>query len=383
MAEKKKKTGKNRLFRIAVGLLEAVLALLLVIGLVGIYFYKAGEMALKASPSTQSPVMEVRPEEVQRIRTEYESKAQETLQWKESWVAYGDDVYEYNQECMNFVVMGIDRSGELEKETKLSDWSAGQADAIFLLSLDNRNKKVSVIGIPRNSMVNVEIYNEQEECIDTIYNQICLQYGYAGGGELGLQKMKDTVSKLLYGLPIHGACAVSYDAIGVVAEHLGGIEVTLSEDMSALDKNYTVGSSVVLSKKNIIPYLRYRDNTVLGSPTTRLSRQKEFLKTAMAQAIQEVKERPAVVNEIYQEMLPYMNTDITLDKAVYLAAEALDYSLTDSSFYQLTGVDRQVDFANAKKAEDFYDDYYLDEDALKDTVMKAFYQPVVMEIKEK
>lgn len=383
MAEKRIKKGKNRLFRIVVGLLEVLLALVLIIGLVGIYFYKAGEMALKASPSTQSPVMEVKLEEVQRICTEYESKAQETLQWQESWVAYGDDVYEYNQECMNFIVMGIDRSGELEKETKLSDWSAGQADAIFLLSLDNHNKKVSVIGIPRNSMVNVEIYNEQEECIDTIYNQICLQYGYAGGGELGLQKMKDGVSKLLYDLPIHGACAVSYDAIGVVAECLGGIEVTVSEDMSALDKNYTVGNKIVLSKKNIIPYLRYRDNTALGSPTTRLTRQKEFLKTAMVQAIQAVKDRPAIVNEIYQEMIPYMNTDITLDKAVYLAAETLDYSLTDSSFYQLTGVDKQVEFVNAKKAEDFYDDYYLDEEKLKDTVMKVFYQPVVIETKER
>lgn len=379
MTEKKKKTGKNKIFRIFVGLLEVALALVLIIGLVGICFYKSGEMALKASPATQSPVMEVKMEEVQRIRTEYESKAQETLLWQENWVTYGDDVYEYNQECMNFIVMGIDRSGELEKETKLSDWSAGQADAIFLLSLDNRNKKVSVIGIPRNSMVNVEIYNEQEECIDTIYNQICLQYGYAGGGELGLQKMKDGVSKLLYDLPIHGACAVSYDAIGVVAERLGGIEVTVSEDMSGLDKNYTVGSNVVLTKKNIIPYLRYRDNTELGSPTTRLTRQKEFLKNAMVQAIQKVKEKPAIVSDIYKEIIPYMNTDITLDKAVYLAAEALDYSLTDSSFYQLTGVDKQVDFANVKNAEDFYDDYYLDEEKLKDIVMKVFYQPVVIE----
>lgn len=379
MAEKKKRR-KNKIFRILVGLLEGMLALFLVLGLVGIYFYKSGEMALKASPATKSPIIEVEMEEVQRIRAEYETKAQKTLPWQENWVTYGDDVYEYNQECMNFIIMGIDRSGELDKETKLSDWSAGQADAIFLLSLDNRNKKISVIGIPRNSMVDVEIYNEQEECIDTIYNQICLQYGYAGGGELGLQKMKDSVSGMLYDLPIHGACAVSYDAIGVVAERLGGIEVTLSEDMTELKKDYVVGSKVLLTKKNIIPYLRYRDNTKLGSPTTRLTRQKEFLRTAMAKTIQEIKKKPAIVSEIYQSIIPYMNTDITLDKAVYLAAEALDYSITDSSFYQLTGVDKQVDFENAKKAEDFYDDYYLDEEKLKEMVMEVFYQPVVIEM---
>lgn len=378
MAEKKKKR-KNKLFRVFVGLLEIALAVVLVIGLIGIYFYKSGEIALKASSATQTPVMEVEMEEVQRIRTAYENKVQETLLWQDNWVTYGDDVYEYNQDCLNFIVMGIDRSGELEKETKLSDWSAGQADAIFLLSLDNRNKKVSVIGIPRNSMIHVDIYNEQEECIDTIYNQICLQYGYAGGGELGLQKMKDGVSELMFNLPIHGACAVSYDAIGVVADRLGGIEVTISEDMTSLQKSYAVGSEVLLTGKNIIPYLRYRDNAKLGSPTTRLTRQKDFLKIAMAKAIQEIKEKPAIVSEIYQAIIPYMNTDITLDKAVYLAAEALEYSITDSSFYQLTGTDKQVDFENAKKAEDFYDDYYLDEENLKDTVIKVFYQKVVIE----
>lgn len=377
MAERKKRR-KNKIFRVFVGMLEGILALVLLLGLAGIYFYKSGEIALRASSATQSPVMEVEMEEIQRIRTAYESKVQKTLPWQEDWVAYGDGVYAYNQDCMNFVIMGIDRSGELDKETKLSDWSAGQADAIFLLSLDNHNKKISVIGIPRNSMVDVEIYNEQEECIDTIYNQICLQYGYAGGGELGLQKMKDSVSGMLYGLPIHGACAVSYDAIGVVVEALGGIEITLSEDMTGYQKDYAAGSNVLLTGKNIMPYLRYRDNTKLGSPTTRLTRQKEFLKTAMSKTIQEIKKRPSIVSEIYQAIIPYMNTDITLDKAVYLAAEALDYSVTDSSFYQLTGVDKQVDFENAQKAEDFYDDYYLDEEKLKETVMEVFYQPVVM-----
>ena len=53
-------------------------------------------------------------------------------------------------------------------------------------------------------MVNVEIFNVESEHVETIYNQICLQYGYAGGGELGLQKMKESVSELMCGLPIQG-----------------------------------------------------------------------------------------------------------------------------------------------------------------------------------
>ncbi len=373
---------KRKIYRILFGVVEAALVLVLIVGLIGIYFYKSGEMALKASAETQAPIMVVDFEEEQRVRAEYTNKAQKTLVWQDDWVIFEEEVYEYNEACLNFILMGIDRGGVLEKETDLSDWSAGQADTIFLVSLDNQNKKVSVIGIPRNAMVHLEVYNEEKECIDTIYNQICLQYGYAGGGELGLQKMADSVSKLFYDLPIHGACAVSYDAIGIVTDKLGGIEVTISEDMTAYQKNYTIGNRITLTGKNVIPYLRYRDNSELGSPTMRLTRQKEFMRVAIAKAIEKVKENPVIVSDIYQAIIPYMNTDITLDKAVYLVAESIDYSITDSSFYQLTGEDKKVDFENAKSAKDFYNDFYLDEELLKKNIMEIFYQKVMVETDE-
>lgn len=299
----RKKKNKGKLYKILLGMLQAVFAFLLVIGLVGIYFYKSGEMALKASAETKAPVIQVDMEEEQKVRTQYENKTKKTLAWQENWVTYQGEVYEYNEECLNFLIMGIDRSGELEKETDLSDWSAGQADTIFLVSLNNRDKQVSIVAIPRNSMIHVDIYNEEKECIDTIYNQICLQYGYAGGGELGLEKMKDAVSKLFYDLPIHGACAVSYDAIGIVVDKLGGLEITISEDMQEYKKDYFVGNQVLLTGKNVVPYLRYRDNSELGSPTTRLTRQKEFLKIALEKAIGQVKSNPVIVRDMYQAIM--------------------------------------------------------------------------------
>lgn len=375
-----KKNGKkrNRMYRILLGLLETIFVLSLLVGLAGIYFYKSGEMALKASAETHAPVMETDLEEEQRVRSAYEENTQKTLTWQDNWIAYEGEVYEYNEDCLNFLIMGIDRSGRLDRETDLSDWSAGQADTIFLVSLNNRDKTVSIIGIPRNSMVHLDIYNEKEECIDTIYNQICLQYGYAGGGELGLEKMKSSVSDLFYQLPIHGACAVSYDAIGIITDKLGGLEVTVQDDMTAYHKDYTVGSKVTLTGKNVIPYLRYRNNSELGSPTTRLTRQKAFLQTAIYKAVEEIKRNPAFISEIYEAIIPYMNTDITLDKAVYLASESIDYSISDSSFYQLTGEDKKVDFEKVKSSADFYDDFYLDEEALKKNIMTIFYQKVQM-----
>ncbi|MCD8039326.1 MAG: LCP family protein [Lachnospiraceae bacterium] len=365
---------KNKLGKIAMCILSTILILLLSLGLVGIIVYKSGEMELKASASASAPQIDTDEEEVERIRESLQYA--DTVAWQDDWVVYDGKVYEYREDMLNFLLLGIDRSGSLSTETELSDWSAGQADTIFLVTLNQEDKAISVIGIPRNSMVDVEIFNSEKECIETIHDQICLQYGYAGGGELGLDKMKESVSELFCGLPLHGACAVSFDAVSAITDRLGGIEVVVPDDMTAYNSSYIKGSTQTLTGKNVVGYLRYRNYSELGSPTTRLERQKAFMKAAADDVMQAIKENPMFVKEIYELVKPYMNTDISVDEAVYISAKALDCGFSEQSFYQLTGEDKAVYFTDDNGNEDFYDDYYLDEDELKEIMMNVFYKEV-------
>lgn len=355
-------------------LLSTVLIIILVLGLAGTILYKSGEMALKASANAAGPTMTVDVEEVSRIKENLEHN--NSVAWQEDWVVYDGKVYEYRDDTLNFLLLGIDHGGSLSSETKLSDWNAGQADTIFLVSLNQTDKKISVIGIPRNSMVNVEIYNSESERVETIYNQICLQYGYAGGGELGLRKMKESVSELMCGLPIHGVCAVSFNAISVITDRLGGIEVIVPDDMTEYNKAYVQGSTQTLTGKNVVDYLRYRQYDTLGSPTTRLERQKAFMRVAMEQVMQEVKANPVFVKELYESVRAYMNTDISVDEAVYIASKSLDCTLAEQSFYQLTGEDKAEYFVRDNGEQDFYNDYYIDEDALQKIMYEVFYKEV-------
>ena len=371
---KRKGRKKSRIRKIAMGILSSALVLLLTLVLVGIIFYKSGEISLKASANMSAPQIYVDAEEINKIKENLEYK--DSVAWQDNWVIYDDKVYEYRENTLNFLLLGIDQGGSLSKETDLSDWSAGQADTIFLVTLNQEDKRLSVIGIPRNSMVDVEVYNSEEECIETIYNQICLQYGYAGGGKLGLEKTKESVSDLMWGLPIHGACAVSFDAVSVITDRLGGIEVVVPDDMTGYNSSYTKGSTQKLVGKNVVNYLRYREYDALGSPTTRLERQKAFMKTAAERVMQEIKINPIFVRDIYESVIPYMNTDITADEAVYIASKSLECTLDEQSFYQLTGEDQAEFFIKENGELDFYDDYYLDEDELKRIMIDVFYKQV-------
>lgn len=182
----KGKREKSGFEKVLMCLLSTLLAILLVLGLAGTILYKSGEIALRASANAAGPTMAVDLEEVTRIRQDLEHNS--SVAWQEDWVVYGGKVYEYREDMLNFLLLGIDHGGSLSSETELSDWNAGQADTIFLVSLNQSDKEISVIGIPRNAMVNVEIFNSESEQVDTIYNQICLQYGYAGGGDWGFAR---------------------------------------------------------------------------------------------------------------------------------------------------------------------------------------------------
>jgi hypothetical protein len=56
--------------------------------------------------------------------------------------------------------------------------------------------------------------------------------------------------------------------------------------------------------------------------------------------------------------------------------------MSDNSFYQLTGSDKQVDTVNDNGQARSYDDYYLDEDSIKQVLIDVFYSRVKVEMAE-
>lgn len=369
-----KKEKKNR-FKTTVKVIGISLLILLAIVTIIIFgMYKSGEMFFKNGRDVGGLKIDVTGEEIESAKEKFAYG--NTIPWQDDWLVYNEKIYEYKEDSINFLLLGIDKKGKLDHNTDLSDWDAGQADAVFVVSLDPEEKRVSVIGIPRNSMAYVEMFDSDKSSLGYIYNQVCLQYGYAGGGELGLEATKRLVSELLYELPIHGACAINFKAIEIVTEKIGGVEVTIKEDLSILGSEFVEGNQVVIKGDNTVDYLIYRDTSVIGSPTTRLTREKEFLEALIHKAIACVKKNPAIISDVYKAILPYMNTDITLDKAVYLAMNSLDYKINSDSFYQLQGEDREVIGIGEFGEERTFNDFYLDEENLLETVVKVFYEEV-------
>ena len=373
--KKKGKRAKKKK-RIVTAVLAAIPAMAAVVIILFAAVYFSGKAKILGSAQSGAPDagLLTDTEAAEKIR---EKAGLSTVQWQEDWVAIDGKVYSYDNSRINLLVLGVDKKGKMDREPDYEKWLSGQTDAIFVVSINPTDKNVSIIGVPRNAMINVDVYDSEDHIARTIFDQICLQYPYAGGAGHGLEKAKEAVSELLYNLPIHGAVAIGYEAMSKVNDMAGGVDVVALESLKTPFGSYEKGESLHLEGKYVLAYVKSRDVGVIGSPTMRLERQKQYLTALAGKMKDEVKENPLIVKDMYEAVSGYINTDIGIDEMVYLAAQAAGYKFSGEDIHLLQGEDKAVPIVkDGKETGDFYDDLYLDEENLKETMIRIFYKEV-------
>jgi len=353
--EQKKKKKKLHILILCAGIPIALLA----VACAGIFVTGAIGRASLKKVAAQQP--ELASAAVAEAPTE-----EETEVWQEGWVKHNERIYAYNEDILTFLFMGVDqRSETVQKVAEGTD--GGQADALFLVALNPHSRTASIIGINRNTMTEIDIYNEEGAYVDTVIAQIAVQHGFGNGVEKSCEYQRDAVSRLFYHLPIHGYAAINMSAIEVLNDEVGGVDVTVLEDMTSESPVFVKGEKVHLEGKDALTYVRYRDEEAFASADRRLERQKQYLAEFVKVAKDTVKQDISGVVRLYQAVSPMMVTDITADEAVYLASQALDYKTGADDFYMLKG--------ETVMGEQF-EEYNIDEEALYELILKIFYEPV-------
>lgn len=281
--------------------------------------------------------------------------------WREGDVRYKGSIYRYNEDILTFLFLGIDKQGEVK--TAKNGLDGGQSDAIFLMVLNPRSQEISIIGINRDTMTDIDIYDEGGSYLSTKTAQLTLQHGYGDGGKLSCERSMEAVSRLFYDLPIHGYCAINMGAIPLINDAVGGVELTALENVP--NTGIKKGQTVHLMGKNAYYYLHNRDTGIFNSAGGRLERQKQYLSAYAARVMDEMKKDITLPVKLYSTLSKYMVTDITADEVSYLAPQMLDYSFDGSRIYSLSG-----ETVMGEKFEEFY----ADDQAIYELILKVFYE---------
>lgn len=343
--------------RVLIACFSVVICILFVVA--GFWAVRAiGKSRLYDTAHTEQPNMQIVSEEETLTETE-------KSQWKEGWVKYKGDIYEYKEDILTFLIMGIDKDSDVKEVKEGTD--GGQADALFLAVVDSSDKSIKIVGINRNTMTDIKIYDEEGNYVDTVKAQIAVQHGFGNGVEKSCEYQKEAVENLFYGLPIHGYAAINMSAIATINDAVGGVDVTVLEDLTQIDKSLVKGEQVHLMGESAFWYLKYRDTNIFGSADLRLARQKQYLDSFLDAAKNAAKRDISVVLDLYQAVMPQMVTDISLDEVAYLAPILLDYRFGSNSFRSMEG--------ETVMGEQF-EEFYPDETALYEMILEVFYEKI-------
>ncbi len=273
-------------------------------------------------------------------------------------ITYQGRKYKYNTDIKSILFLGVDRSEKVEVKSQAGE--GGQADTILLLAQNDADKNVRILEVSRDTMTNISIYDDAGTFLEKENAQIALQYAYGNSTKKSSQLMKNTVSDLLYGIPVRNVITVDVEGIAQIVDAIGGVKITLQEDYSNIDPAFTAGAELVMNGTQAESYVRYRDTSVTGSNTDRMNRQNQFL-TALI------------------DQMKNTDADVIYDLVTGSAGE---YIYTDLSVDQIRKLDHcewnePVDTIDGEmKAGEEHDEFYINETNLYEKVLEMFYKPV-------
>lgn len=283
-------------------------------------------------------------------------------------VIYKGQKYRWNKNLTTFLILGTDRTVAQQQSGETAAGINGQADTILLAVIDNTNRKISFINVNRDTFVPVAEYTSDGEYAGDKKMQLCLSYAYGKDNETSCRYTADAVSKYLFGMPVDYYVGLSYDAIQVLNDSVGGVTLTVAEDLSAVDPSLERGATVTLAGSQATLYCQWRNMSLVETNENRMSRQKQYLYAFMSRTIDCTRSDLLLPLELYANAKPYMTTNVTPSQLTYITSKVLEYGVPGDSIHSIPG--------KSVVGSENHVEFYPDQTALYEQVLDTFYNKV-------
>lgn len=275
-------------------------------------------------------------------------------------VRYNDRLYRYNTDIVTILLMGVDE--QVKQDANGIYGNATQSDVNILAVLDLRNKEMTLISVSRDAMCTLDILDSAGEHVGTATAQLALAYAYGDGAERSCELTSAAVSRLFYDLPIPAYGSIYMQGIRQLVDSVGGVTVTPGTSIPG----FAAGQPVTLTGKLTENYIRYRADSIEGN-NQRMQRQKQVVLALVHKMLAQVKEDPASILALYNNIRRNTTTNINTAMMVYLAQQASGMHFSDD----IVNVPGTSVMGEQRHAE-----YQVDSDALLELILSIFYEPV-------
>lgn len=170
-------------------------------------------------------------------------------------------------EPVNILLLGMD----IGDPNQVDNQSIKRTDTIMVLNYNPDNKKMNVVSIPRDTLIDLNGRNSK------------INAAYAVGG---YPKIKAETEKLL-GININYIVKIDYNAFREIIDAIGGIEMKIERNMIYDDEgqnlhiNFKAGETVNLDGKKAEEFFRWRKNNdgsgLANGDLDRIENQQKFI----------------------------------------------------------------------------------------------------------
>lgn len=270
-------------------------------------------------------------------------------------ISYQGNRYEKNTAIDTVLFLGIDSSDQSRDGLGIDE--GGRSDTIILFAIDNENETITPLQINRDTMVDVDIYDNDGNFVSQGQEQITMQYAYGRNTREACNLTKEKISDLMCRTRIDGVISLTMEGIAPIVDSIGGVTLQLATDETDLDPSYVKGAVIYLDGTAAEDFVHIRDTEVRGSNVERMSRQTQF----MLALFQNLKGQGSSIIE-------------TMESA---AGDSLYEDIDADSMARFTRYDyagEVVTLAGTVVNGPLHDEFYVDEEKVTETVLKLFYR---------
>lgn len=243
-------------------------------------------------------------------------------------------VYEYNgveyvknEDVESFLILGLDK---FEDAINNDSYNNDQrADFLMLLVFDNSEKMFTAVHLNRDTMVNMNVLGVAGQKIGTVNKQLALAHTYGNGRDVSCRNTADAVSELLNGVKVNHYLSITMDAVPILNDLLGGVEVTVLDDFSGIDDTLIKGETVTLHGDHALTYVRERYGLEDSSNSTRMVRQRQYMTAVYDKAMLEIENDDNFVIEASSKLADYIVSDRSVNQLQEIAKKLSQYKFTE------------------------------------------------------
>ena len=286
---------------------------------------------------------------------------------KGQYVVYNNERYNYNNDIITILFLGIDRVDSTTKsEVYITNY---MSDVISLFVINKKTGVIDIINVPRDIITDVGVYSPDGGYVGLEKQAIAAAFAYGDGEKKSCMNSADAVSRLFYNIPIKTYVSLNLDGFQDINDSVGGVDVVAPESIYKFEQ----GQSYHLEGKDAEAFVRTRSHEYTEANLSRMERQKVYAKAFIDKVFTTAKQDLSVPVNMFNESSPYSCTNLNASKVAYLAKEAVLGGGMDVEMVSVQGSMTRQDSANQ---EDSVASYHLDEKQFYELFLNVYYDQI-------